>query len=113
MPFLSFFFGSRTRSYSDTNSGKKNVPHVVYCRLWRWPELQFQHELKAVDNCEYAFNLKRDEICINPFHYNRIESLGLPPILVPRNSLLTASSSSTSISNNDDSKLTICKIVTS
>ncbi|XP_039748454.1 mothers against decapentaplegic homolog 3 isoform X2 [Pararge aegeria] len=63
---------------------RKGLPHVVYCRLWRWPQLQSQHELKPVDHCEYAYQLKRDEVCINPYHYNKIDSPALPPILVPR-----------------------------
>uniref|UniRef100_A0A8D0GQP7 MH1 domain-containing protein n=1 Tax=Sphenodon punctatus TaxID=8508 RepID=A0A8D0GQP7_SPHPU len=42
------------------------------------------HELKAIDNCEYAFNLKKDEVCVNPYHYQRVETPVLPPVLVPR-----------------------------
>lgn len=67
-------------------SHRKGLPHVIYCRLWRWPDLQSHHELRAVENCEFAFNLKRDEVCINPYHYLRIETPALPPILVPRQS---------------------------
>lgn len=66
-------------------SHRKGLPHVIYCRLWRWPDLQSHHELRAIENCEYAFNLKRDEVCVNPYHYQRIETPALPPILVPRN----------------------------
>ncbi|XP_076305149.1 mothers against decapentaplegic homolog 3-like isoform X2 [Tachypleus tridentatus] len=65
-------------------SHRKGLPHVIYCRLWRWSDLQSHHELQAVENCEYAFNLKRDEVCVNPYHYQRIESPALPAILVPR-----------------------------
>lgn len=57
-------------------SHRKGLPHVIYCRLWRWPNLQSHHELKAIDTCEFAFNLKRDEVCVNPYHYCRIESPG-------------------------------------
>ncbi|KAG1695575.1 Mothers against decapentaplegic 3 [Nymphon striatum] len=67
-------------------SHRKGLPHVIYCRLWRWPDLQSHHELKAIDNCEYAFNLKRDEVCINPYHYTKVEAPTLPVILVPRQS---------------------------
>ncbi|XP_030764905.1 mothers against decapentaplegic homolog 3 isoform X1 [Sitophilus oryzae] len=68
---------------------KKGLPHVIYCRLWRWPELQSHHELRALDHCEYAYSLKKDEVCVNPYHYTRIESpvLALPAILVPRHTL--------------------------
>ncbi|GFX35643.1 mothers against decapentaplegic homolog 2 [Trichonephila clavipes] len=64
---------------------KKGLPHVIYCRLWRWPDLQSHHELKAIEKCEFAFNLKRDEVCVNPYHYLRVETPVLPPIYVPRN----------------------------
>ena len=57
-------------------SHRKGLPHVIYCRLWRWPDLQSHHELKAHDVCEYAFTLKRDEVCVNPYHYERVETPG-------------------------------------
>lgn len=65
-------------------SHKKSLPHVLYCRLWRWPDLRNHHELRPVEKCEYAFQLKKDEVCVNPYHYNRVETPALPPILVPR-----------------------------
>lgn len=39
-----------------------------------------------MDNCEFPFDAKLKEICINPFHYRRVDSQVLPPILVPRHS---------------------------
>uniref|UniRef100_A0A8C6LC65 Mothers against decapentaplegic homolog n=1 Tax=Nothobranchius furzeri TaxID=105023 RepID=A0A8C6LC65_NOTFU len=65
-------------------SHKKGLPHVIYCRLWRWPDLQSHHELRAVDHCEFAFHTKKDEVCVNPYHYQRVETPILPPVLVPR-----------------------------
>lgn len=65
-------------------SHRKGLPHVIYCRLWRWPDLQSHHELRPTDNCQYAFHLKKDEVCVNPYHYQRVETPALPPILVPR-----------------------------
>ncbi|EZA55005.1 Mothers against decapentaplegic-like protein [Ooceraea biroi] len=56
----------------------KGLPHVIYCRLWRWPDLQSHHELKAIEHCEYAFTQKRDEVCVNPYHYQRIQTPGTP-----------------------------------
>lgn len=66
---------------------RKGLPHVIYCRLWRWPDLQSQAELKALDICEYAFHLKKDEVCINPYHYTKVDSQSQQPltILVPKN----------------------------
>ena len=39
-------------------SHRKGLPHVIYCRVWRWPDLQSHHELKALDCCKYPFNAK-------------------------------------------------------
>lgn len=61
---------------------RKGLPHVIYCRLWRWPDLQSQNELKPLEHCEYAYHLKKDEVCINPYHYTKVEPLS---ILVPKN----------------------------
>jgi mothers against decapentaplegic homolog 1 len=36
--------------------------------------------------CEYPFSSKQKEVCINPYHYKRVESPVLPPVLVPRHS---------------------------
>lgn len=67
-------------------SHRKGLPHVIYCRVWRWPDLQSHHELKALDICEHPFGAKQMEVCINPYHYIRVESPVLPPVLVPRKS---------------------------
>ena len=53
---------------------KKGLPHVMYCRLWRWPDLGSHHELRHVEHCLYAFHLKKDEVCVNPYHYLRLDS---------------------------------------
>merc|ERR1712004_122999 len=67
-------------------SHRKGLPHVIYCRVWRWPDLQSHHELKALDICEFPFTAKQKDVCINPYHYKRVESPVLPPVLVPRHS---------------------------
>ncbi|XP_060849966.1 protein mothers against dpp-like [Rhopalosiphum padi] len=67
-------------------SHRKGLPHVIYCRVWRWPDLQSHHELKAVDHCQFPFSAKQKDVCINPYHYQRVESPVLPPVLVPRQS---------------------------
>jgi len=66
-------------------SQKKGLPHVIYCRLWRFPDLQSHHELKAVEHCSFAFHLRREEVCVNPYHYTKIDQPTLPPIIVPTN----------------------------
>lgn len=60
---------------------------MIYCRVWRWPDLQSHHELRSVRNCEFPFSAKdkTDSVCINPYHYTRVESGNIfPPVLVPR-----------------------------
>ncbi|XP_063848040.1 protein mothers against dpp-like [Scylla paramamosain] len=67
-------------------SHRKGLPHVIYCRVWRWPDLQSHHELKPLEHCKFPFSAKQKEVCINPYHYKRVESPVLPPVLVPRHS---------------------------
>ncbi|XP_008194959.1 protein mothers against dpp isoform X1 [Tribolium castaneum] len=67
-------------------SHRKGLPHVIYCRVWRWPDLQSHHELKPLEHCKFPFWAKQKEVCINPYHYKRVESQVLPPVLVPRHS---------------------------
>lgn len=57
-------------------SHRKGLPHVIYCRVWRWPDLQSHHELKPLDFCRFPFSAKENEVCINPYHYQRVESPG-------------------------------------
>ncbi|TKR64751.1 hypothetical protein L596_025239 [Steinernema carpocapsae] len=56
-------------------SHRKGLPHVIYCRVWRWPDLQTHHELRPVPDCHFPYDNKNQQyICINPYHYTRIES---------------------------------------
>ncbi|BFZ09566.1 hypothetical protein BsWGS_12605 [Bradybaena similaris] len=65
-------------------SHRKALPHVIYCRVWRWPDLQSHHELKPLETCQYPFSAREKDVCINPYHYRRVETPVLPPVLVPR-----------------------------
>ncbi|KAK7933605.1 hypothetical protein WMY93_004501 [Mugilogobius chulae] len=51
-----------------------------------WMGVSSHHELRAIEACEYSFHLKKDEVCINPYHYQRVETPVLPAVLVPRHS---------------------------
>lgn len=42
--------------------------------------------MKPLETCQFPFSAKQKEVCINPYHYKRVESPVLPPVLVPRHS---------------------------
>ena len=48
--------------------------------------MQSHHELKPIELCQFPFSAKQKEVCINPYHYKRVESPVLPPVIVPRHS---------------------------
>ncbi|CAG5120697.1 unnamed protein product [Candidula unifasciata] len=60
------------------------LPHVIFCRVWRWPDLESHYELKPLEICQHPFGDREKDVCINPYHYLRVESQVLPPVFVRR-----------------------------
>lgn len=52
-------------------SYRKVLPHLVFCRLWRWPDLVTHRDLHSVAGCMFPFEPKTKAVCINPYHYRR------------------------------------------
>lgn len=66
-------------------SHRKMLPQVMYCRIFRWPDLQSQHELKSLTRCQYPANRSNtNKICVNPYHYARVDHSLYPPVVSPR-----------------------------
>ena len=47
----------------------------MYAKIWRWPDLH-KNELRHQPYCQYAFDLKAELVCVNPYHYERVVSHG-------------------------------------
>lgn len=72
---LSFYVAVINNNFVQV-AGKKGFPHVIYAKIWRWPDLH-KNELKHQKFCQYAFDLKQDSVCVNPYHYERVVSPGI------------------------------------
>ena len=60
--------------FSINNKQTLTLPHVWACQFWRWPHLKAALELSCISTCEHGYERNTDEICIQPYHYNKIEA---------------------------------------
>ena len=49
---------------------------MIYAKIWRWPEVQHKEELRHAQFCQNAFDSESENVCVNPYHYERTESTG-------------------------------------
>lgn len=49
-------------------------PHVIACRIWRWPDLMYSDELKRIPSC--PMELDPVYVCCNPSHWSRLSQAG-------------------------------------
>ncbi|CAF1483684.1 unnamed protein product, partial [Adineta steineri] len=59
------------------------TPVIAFCRIWRWPDLNTHLELRPISSCAYAFQQEKDQICVNPYHYERVIAPFIPPVYIP------------------------------
>ncbi|KAL3201921.1 hypothetical protein MRX96_012192 [Rhipicephalus microplus] len=52
------------------------APHVLCCRLWRFPQLRHQYELRRLPWCAAA---SPPEVCCNPYHWSMVQKPESPP----------------------------------
>ena len=71
-------------------AGRKGFPHVIYSKIWRWPDLH-KNELKSLNFCQFSFEKKADAVCVNPYHYERVVSPSIGKFLLVVRSYLVNS----------------------
>ena len=66
----------------DLHLGRRSVaPHVLCCRIWRWPDLQADYLLKRTPCCTAAGD--PSSVCCNPYHWSRLNLPGMYPFPLP------------------------------
>lgn len=91
----------------------KGIPHAIYCKIWRFPDIDSHYHIKSIEQCqcpfintneqEYPFiTNEQTEVCANPYHYERVhlDNPVYAPIMVPKNIYSSTSNLQYSMSNN-------------
>lgn len=79
-PFSAMRAGRCATSRVPGRSSMENTsmdPHLLFCQIWRWPDLVRSDELKRLPVCHSA----KDPIyvCCNPYHWSRLCKPESPP----------------------------------
>ena len=45
------------------------LPHFIFCREWRWPDLQHPYDVTPISRCRFPYRCQSNDVCINPYHY--------------------------------------------
>lgn len=68
-------------SKSDIRLGKHTfAPHVLCCKVFRWPDLKCDAEMKRLPSCSKLNEDKDSVVCCNPFHWSLVVKIDEPPI---------------------------------
>jgi hypothetical protein len=55
-------------------------PHVLCCRVWRWPHLRHGNDIRRLHWC-HSSNSDPIYQCINPYHWTQICKTGINSIV--------------------------------
>ncbi|EGT32788.1 hypothetical protein CAEBREN_18960 [Caenorhabditis brenneri] len=89
------FYEAVIREDSNTKccparNDKMKAPHgrilMFLLKLFRFPYLRHEFQIKSVLNCQHPYSLGSRDVCINPWHYRFLELKKIPvdPILVDK-----------------------------
>ena len=64
-------------SKSDIRLGRRTVsPYILCCRVFRWPDLSKDTDMKRLPCCERQNEEKEAVICCNPYHWSLVVHIG-------------------------------------
>ncbi|CAG5116686.1 unnamed protein product [Candidula unifasciata] len=73
---------------SDLCLGRHTVsPYVLCCRVFRWPDLRSDIEMKRLPSCTRQNEEKESVVCCNPYHWSLVVKIDEPPIHTRKSSL--------------------------